>query len=208
MQGSGNNEDNLKTDLNVSASAEAGSKLKKRGQAARVKPQRKFLKNDNAKEGCEEGRTYTAKKHANRKQKGASSASLTETNDENNSSVILDKCAKNHDGPDSANYKSTKKMVEVNTPIVKESCAASKKRKVNSAIAKSESSKARRKKLGAGPNCNQESKLKKSTACSSYISDAELVLRKCKTTSQKLQCAFCQSSECSEVAALHHFFIQ
>lgn len=205
MQASGNNEKDLQPDPRESVSAEGGNKSKKRERAVKVKSQRKFLKSDKqqnkAHEGRQSQRTYSTKNHANRREKGASSAILTQMNYQNNSSGILDRNAKNYDYLESAKRAIPKKVIEVSTTLEKDPCAASEKKKVNSFTTKTESY-ARRKKFGSGPNCNQESNFKKSQACSSHVSDAEVVQHESKTASKKFRCAFCQSSECSEVLAL------
>ncbi|OWM63832.1 protein BREAST CANCER SUSCEPTIBILITY 1 homolog [Punica granatum] len=210
LQGSDNNEKDLELARKNSISNEDVNKPKKRSRPARTKAQQNSLKSDTtqnkAAEGCQQARTYTARKMSSRRKTQLSSAVLTETTYENLSADISDGCARRYiadsfDASDSAENTNSKKICEVNTPVEKDSCTLLKKRKVASTLAKSERNNARRKKSEAGPNCNQESNSKKNTTCSSHVvSDAELVLRKCDTITRETRCAFCHSSECSEAS--------
>ncbi|KAK4782495.1 hypothetical protein SAY86_016597 [Trapa natans] len=196
-----NNKD-LETDQKDLVSAEGGNKRKKRQRGTRVKFQQELVKRDivqsKASKICQRGRANSAKKCASGREKGVSSGILTKMNCQNNSG-ILDRSAKNYDASDSAKWAGSKKVFEVSGLLEKDSSAASKKRKVDSALMKSESN-ARKKKFLPGSNCNLEPTLRKTHACPSDVLDAELVLHKSKTISPKFQCAFCQSSECSEAS--------
>ncbi|PKI68106.1 hypothetical protein CRG98_011702 [Punica granatum] len=127
LNGSDNNEKDLELARKNSISNEDVNKPKKRSRPARTKAQQNSLKSDTtqnkAAEGCQQARTYTARKMSSRRKTQLSSAVLTETTYENLSADISDGCARRYiadsfDASDSAENTNSKKICEASGEMV------------------------------------------------------------------------------------------